>query len=516
MSHRLLPTRRLPLTLVLLLALLPPYPAYADDALTLIGDQDAPFPLYRYQLDNGLRIWFQPRPDSASVALMLMLDVGLRDERAVENGISHFVEHLLFTGSQRWSEEEIKEVIPSLGGVWNGYTNSERTAYYAQVEAQYVETALDWLVELVMRPVFTEATLAKEREVIFAEGWGRTSPLLAWLYRLGFGYDLTGAIHQQLFPGSALALSVLGEDDSLARIDLAAVQRYYAAHYRPDNMVLVVVGNVERPALEQLAQRYLADLSQSTTPRAAVAPPLMVAEHGPVHTIIRGPVLTDQVRIAAGFSTVGRTSTDYWTIELFAKVLEQRLERSLRYARGLVYSVWVDNVTFDDVGYLAIRTSAARRHRTEILQQIDAELAAMRREGITAAELTLARTAHIGQQALALEDNQARADYLAWWATTLPADAPVPDYRTALQAVTAEELAAVVGRYATPKRRFLAEHQPIVTGADLPWLAGGGVLLVAGVVTALWWRRRRLHRDATQVAAQAAAQATPASQPPST
>ena len=103
--------KRLPafllLSLLLFLVLLPARSALAQpaDGLTLVGSQQQPFPIDRYQLPNGLRIWHQPRPDSTSVTLLLMVDVGLRNETPATNGISHFTEHMLFAGSQRWNEQ---------------------------------------------------------------------------------------------------------------------------------------------------------------------------------------------------------------------------------------------------------------------------------------------------------------------------------------------------------------------------------------------------------------------------
>jgi predicted Zn-dependent peptidase len=137
------------------------------------AQQSEPFPLQRHTLPNGLRVWCQPRPDSESVVALLVIRAGSRYEDLSNNGVSHYVEHMLFTGTERWTEEEIKEIIRRRGGHWNGWTGEERTTYFAHVSAQDVDIALDWLTEVVFHPTFPADKVDKERQVIFQERWGR-------------------------------------------------------------------------------------------------------------------------------------------------------------------------------------------------------------------------------------------------------------------------------------------------------------------------------------------------------
>lgn len=153
-------------------------------------------------------------------------------------------------------------------------------------------------------------------------------------------------------------------------------------------------------------------------------------------------------------------------------------------------SLWAENVTYDEVGGMAIRTDGERRYRDEIVAQIDGELDALAAGSVDAADFTLACNTRLGHQALAMEDNLVRAGYLAAWATSLPSDAPAPDFRRELAAMTAADLARVARIYGVPERRFLAEHVPIVTGAHLTWLIGAVLLVVGGETTAFVWRRR--------------------------
>ena len=159
-----------------------------------------PFPLHRHTLPNGLRVWCQPRPDSESVAALLVIRAGSRYEDLANNGVSHYVEHMLFTGTERWTEEEIKEIIRRRGGRWNGWTGRERTTYFAHVSAQDFDIALDWLAEVVFHPTFLADKVDKERQVIFQERLGRYGWLINTLDALGFGYELDRDVRRALFP----------------------------------------------------------------------------------------------------------------------------------------------------------------------------------------------------------------------------------------------------------------------------------------------------------------------------
>ena len=115
--------------------------AVAAQDIVLHTRQEQPFELHRFTLDNGLRVWCQPRPDSKSVVVFLVVRVGVRNEEKSNNGISHYLEHMLFTGTERWDEDEIKNRITKRGGHWNGWTGTERTMYFAEMSAQDFDIA---------------------------------------------------------------------------------------------------------------------------------------------------------------------------------------------------------------------------------------------------------------------------------------------------------------------------------------------------------------------------------------
>ena len=465
-------------------------PVVANGDLRSDGIQAEPFLLYRYRLSNGLRIWYQPRPDSTSVTVLLSVDVGSRDETRENNGISHLLEHLLFTGSKRWNEEQLKTLIPGLGGNWNGMTDTERTLYYAQVAPQDFAAALDWLVEVVFRPRFDPAVFDKELNVVFQEKLGAQGALVAALNKLGLGYDLDAAVRASLFEDPAIRRPVIGQDETLAALTHADVLHHYATYYRPDNMTLIVVGNVQPDLLKTAVLAQLGGLAANRGPLPRRLP-LVSANTGPYEIAVRGPTISDQVRVMMGFHTVGRLHPDYWRIEVLTELLTDRLTDVLRYQQGLVYGLGAYQVAFNDSGYLVIATTVARADAASAITQIDSALQMLASRGVEPEELEHSKRALIGRLALFLDDNFDRATWLAEWTSVLSADQLVPDFRRDLGAVTADQVVAALQHYSVPKHRYVAQHIPLVTVAGFPIQAGAVVLGLAIVVIAGWLRRQQ-------------------------
>jgi predicted Zn-dependent peptidase len=459
--------------------------------------QKEPFPLYRTTLPNGLQVWTQPRSDSESIATLLVIRAGSRYEDRTNNGISHFVEHMVFTGTERWSEEEIKDVIDNRGGRWNGSTGLERTTYYAHVAAEDMSIALDWLSEVAFHATFPDDKVDKEREVIFQERWGRYGWLINTLDALGFGYELGRDIRRALYPSTSLGMNVIGEDDSLEALDRTDLMNYYKLHYTPENSTLIVVGNVTPDEVLAGAEASFGDLESGARPPAPETP--VMPERGPQEIIVRGPMITDQVELVMGARTVGRFHPDRWPLLVLAEVLGEELMEEIRYRQGLVYSVGAYNSLLDDVGYFGVSASSERGNRETIRGTIDEHLARYRLGEVDAEAVAEAKVALKGRRALAIEDNLWRARWLAGWSSELPPGENVPDFQAEIDAVRPEDLSRVVSKYFTPERSFVGLHLPAVTVASGAWGAGAVVILaLAAWVTHRAWRWNQMRKGSDE------------------
>ena len=448
---------------------------------------DAPFPLHEHRLPNGMSVWCQPRPSSTSVVALIAIRAGSRYEQPANNGISHFLEHMVFTGTQRWGEEEIKEVITRRGGEWNGWTGAEDTVYYAHVSAEDFDIALDWLAEVVFHATLPADKIDKERQVIFQERWGRYGWIINTLDALGFGYELDRDVRRALFPGSPLGLRIVGEDASLERMDRATLLDYYERHYASANVTLIVVGNVTPDGALERATAHFGNLVRRDGPKPPLPP---VPADNPQRVVIRGPLPTEQVRLMVGARTVGRAHSDHWPLEVLAELLEQSLTEEIRYRRGLVYGLSACNTLFDDVGYFVIGADSERNRQSEILETVEAHLKRVGGGDVDPAKVVEARAALKGRWALSMEDNLERAAWLTQWALSTAGDGRAPDYAALVNTVTDEDLARVVNDYFVPQRRYVGLHQPAVTVASGARALGA----IAGLGAAAWLARRLWRR----------------------
>ena len=481
MKHTLLP-------LLCLLPFLATARVTAQEPTSGLSQPGEPFPLQRYTLPNGLRVWVQSRPDSESVAALLVVRAGSRYENVSNNGVSHYVEHMLFTGTERWTEEEIKEIIRRRGGRWNGWTGEERTTYFAHVSTQDLDISLDWLEEITFHPTFPEEKVEKERGVIFQEKWGRYGWLINTLDRFGFGYELDRDVRRTLFPDSTLGLRIVGEDISLESLDRAALLDYYHHHYTPDNATLILVGNVMPEEVLTRAETYFGSLKQHGRPSAPDTPEF--SRDGPHRVVVRGPLPTDQVRLMIGARTVERSHLDRWALEVLAEILGEDLRQEIRYQQGLVYGLGAYNEFFDDTGYFVIYTVSDRGDREAILDAVEAHLERIRQDGVDAERVAEAQAALKGRWTLTMEDNVERAIWLAEWTSALATDEPVPDYQAAIDAVSPQDMSRVVDTYFTPSRSYLGLHQPALTVVSGVRAAG----IAAGLGFAAWIARRLWRR----------------------
>ncbi|MBU1748194.1 MAG: insulinase family protein, partial [Chloroflexi bacterium] len=218
----------------------------------------------------------------------------------------------------------------------------------------------------------------------------------------------------------------------------------------------------------------------------------------PHQVVVRGPWFTDQTTLLVGARTVGRTHPDRWALEVLAQMLDQELTQEIRYRRGLVYGLGAGNAWFDDTGYLVIQTTSAADNWTTIEQAIAEAIAAIQQGEVAADRVTDAQALLQGRWALDMEDNMARASWLAQWPAVLADDEPVPDYPAGIAAVTPADLTRVVETYFTPPRRYVGLHQPVLTvdsGARLAAVVLAGVAGL-GAAVGVWGLRRRRRRAA--------------------
>lgn len=413
--------------------------------------------VWQLTLANGLRIWGETRPHSATLAAHLVVGAGSRHAARGQAGLPHFVEHLLFSGTERWPEARLHAILQDKGGEFGGWTGLDMAGYWVQIPQRRLALALKWLAQLVFHPSFPEHKLAKERQAIASERSLLDPQLLRILRRLRLTEELDLAIDARLFgydPADAL-----GDDAHIGGFTRAELVDFHWQRYTPANAGLVIVGNVAQEQVAALAERYFGDLAARTAP--PTPPPKYPV--GPHTVAVHGPTEHHQVTLALGARTVGCTHADRWPLELLEDILSQRLLAELRFRRGLTYTPWAYNVFHRASGYFAAEVTVADRHEEWARDTLQGEI-----EEIAQGKGTLSHRA-VRQAAQRVwanwgandENNFARSETLADLILDWPADQPPPDIAAALAAVTPADITRVVRTYFVPERRFVGRHSPI-------------------------------------------------------
>lgn len=424
----------------------------------------------RFTLDNGLRVWHLPRHESPSVAIFLVVRAGGRYENEQNNGVSHFLEHFLFTETERWKEGEVFQVMNRLGGVNNATTESERTTWYNIAAPEYFEPAMDWMAEVVLHSKMAAEHIEKERQIIFRENGGPNSWFVEWCNKIGYGGPTQEELYARLFPGSTLSLPIIGSNQSLDAMSHDTLTQYYKAHYLPNNALLLVVGNIDTAVVEDAARRYFGVWQPGADVPWPAAPTL--PEIGPIRIVQRGMDIQDEGAVWMGARTEGTANGDRWAFEVLGHILQERLFQKLRIQEGLVYSVGANHQLFSDVGDFRIAARARREHLPRVEELIAAEIEAMKAGKVEPEEIADAQKTLIGRHALAMESNYAHAFALIEY-TQLPGvgEVQIPDYDTAIHGVTDGDLQRVTQTYFTPQRSYVIVYDPICTANELAVIA---------------------------------------------
>ena len=441
--------------------------------------EEGMFALHRSVLPNGLRVWVKPRPGTGTVFLALQVPVGSRHETEVNNGISHFLEHMLFTGTAKWTEQEVIESVRRRGGEVNARTAAEDTVFWLHLRADDLDFGMDWLAEVVLRSKLPEDKFKKEQQIIIEEKGGHFGvfqPLFEWVEDVGLGWNVFRAVRHRLFPKSPLLLPVIGDDKSLRNIKHGQVTDFYRKHYLPNNMTLIVVGDVKAEQIEKRAAQHFAAFPGGALPPRPGSPP---PPEGGFNLRLRGPNINEQGQLLLGAPLPGMNHPDRWALTVLSEILHTRLTQDIRFKRGLVYGIDVYPAMYTDVGYFVVYTTADSHKFDEILAEVERRLAETIRGEIDPAAVAEAKTAIRGRLLLGMESN---VD-VGWWLSEMslftPEGAPVPDLFAEVEAVTPADVARVARTYLTPEKRYQAIHRPGLTPAALmrPALVGLGLAL---------------------------------------
>lgn len=355
-------------------------------------------------LANGLRILTVRIPHVQSVSLGFFLDVGSRYESEPLAGASHFIEHMVFKGTQRRPTPlDIAEAIEGKGGILGASTGLETTLYWAKVASAHLPEALDVLSDMLLRARFESSDIEKERAVISEE----------ISYTLDTPDGLSQLLVNQLqWPEHPLGRDVAGTRQSVAAISRSALLDFVADHYRPGRVILGLAGQIEHEQIVTWAQSNMAEWESGTPIRWEPAP---ARPRGPMLKVEFKEI--EQAHLSFSFAGLSRGDPDRFVLRLLNLILgegmQSRLFQQVREQLGLAYSVGSFMSSLQDTGAVGLFAGVGHDRADEAIRAILDELDRLRQEPIAESELAKAVEFVRGRLALSMEDSFTVA---AWYA----------------------------------------------------------------------------------------------------
>jgi len=390
------------------------------------------------QLPSGLTIAVEPMISTRTAAIGVWVGVGARDEPRELAGISHFLEHLLFKGTESRSAIDISQAVDRVGGDINAFTSKEYTAYYCRLPARQSSTGIELLGDVLTSPALRDSDVESERQVILEElAMDDDSP--------------EDVVHREfgaaVFGDHPLGRDTAGDRTSVRGLTADAVRSFYAERYVTENTVVAVAGAVDPDEVIDQVTKAFDGLPSGRAPVDRQAPPIEAMTPGNVVTIDDD---TEQVHLVVGGRALHRLDPERDALDVANHVLggglSSRLFDEIRERRGLAYSVFSTAAAYADSGAWSVYAGTMPEHAAEVRELIGTEIDRLVAHGITAEELEIAQGYLAGSYEMGLEDSGARMSRLGGQLTILGHLRSVEEQLDRWAAVSLDDVSRVIER----------------------------------------------------------------------
>lgn len=411
-----------------------------------------PFVVEQQTLPGGLRTILVPRTEGQTVTFLVLIGVGSRYETEQSSGLSHFLEHMFFKGTEtRPSAKAIAEAIESVGGEFNAFTSEEYTGYYVKVTGQHLEHGAEVVSDILLRPLFLQEEIDRERGVIIEE------------IRMYTGIPMRHIHHvwqRALWGDHPLGRRVDGSEATVAQFMRDDFLGYTRQHYHTENAVVVVAGQFDPSTAKTLLAQLFAPLAVGKETFPKPAPKRLPHER----LVSEYRKELDQAQMIVGVPGVDLRDDRRWAAKLLATVLGEgmssRMFQVVRERNGLAYAIKTELDSMTDTGSLAtqagVRTDKARFALELILQEYDRVM----QEPVSAAELAKAKEMVRGSLLLDLEETNALAVFTGGQELLVKEVLTPEEIIARVLAVTADDVQRVAQELLAPEKRAVALLSP--------------------------------------------------------
>jgi predicted Zn-dependent peptidase len=379
-------------------------------------------------LSNGVRVLTEAMPQVLSATIGIWVENGSRYEEPHENGVSHFIEHLLFKGTKKRTAAEIAEQMDAVGGVLNAFTGKEYTCYYAKVLGEDLAMATDLLADLFLESTFAPDEIDRERQVVLQEiSQAEDTPD-------DFIHDL---FNLHFWNGHPLALPIFGSNDTVNAIDREKLVTFMAERYRAGRVFIAAAGAIDHDKLVVDCERFFSGVAGDGRPDP-ITPPAeraMVLNHPKkleqAHLCLGGPSISqlDPLRYAA-----------YVMNTALGGGMSSRLFQEVREKRGRVYSIYSFLSAFMDCGYFGVYAGTNPEWVDEVIEVTLGEIGKVARSGLEPRELSRAKSQLKGNMLLGMESTDSRMNRLARNEIYFRRDIPLEEVARGIEQVTNDQV----------------------------------------------------------------------------
>ena len=393
-------------------------------------------------LPNGLLVLTESMPQVRSVSMGAWIGSGSRDETAEINGVSHFVEHMVFKGTTSRSAQQIAREVDTIGGNLDAFTGKETVCFNIKVLDENVPPALDVLADLVLHPTFTPEELAREQGVILEEiKMDEDNP----------DYLVNEIFTQNFWKGDALGRPILGTKKTVSSFNQQIVFDFYASQFTPRNMVFSAAGNLEHDAFVAQVERQFRSLSAS----GDVVPEKEMAPVATPHITLKRKKSLEQVQVCLGVEAPPVNDKDRYAVYMLNTMLgggmSSRLFQTIREDRGLAYSIYSEMNPFRDTGSLCVYAGTSVDKTQEVLELTLRELRRLKEETVSVAELKRAKDQLKSNIVIGLESSGSRMANLARQQMYFGRFFDVDEITAEIEAVTPDDVQALARRMFRPE-----------------------------------------------------------------
>ena len=356
-------------------------------------------------LPNGVRIASVEMPHMQSISAGIWTGVGARFESRALNGISHFIEHLMFKGTKKRNAKQITEAVEGIGGYLNAFTSEDHTCFYAKAGARHLPVLADVLTDMVLNSQFAPGEIERERDVIREE---------IMMYRDQPSQHVHEMLSETIWPGHPLGRPLTGTVDSISSFKRPQFLKFVSQNYNGRSLVVTVAGRASHDEVVALFRQALGRV------KPGVAPRFMRARDCDGRKVSLVTQETEQTHLAMGFHSFGRTDERRFALKLLSVILGEnmssRLFQKLREQQGFCYSVQSGMVTLADTGLINISAGLDPSKLQKALRAIFGELEKIRLKKPGLQELQRAKDYTIGQTLMGLEST---SNQMIWMGESL-------------------------------------------------------------------------------------------------